>query len=220
MLPCATGVMPASASFCATSLNSSQVLGSSAHADLLQRRLARPHPVDAVDVHRRRDPGVLGLHDADQGRRHDLVPILLAGQLVEVGGVAGRRPLGDLGPFELDGGRRVARQHLGAQLAQRVGGVARDRRLLPVAALGLEHLAELGDRQRIAAGSPLVQQVGLGLGLDAGAGRDAAARPQGPAARRTSSLSHRLRPAWQSPSLMDLRMRRTLRHHMAPARLV
>ena len=85
-------------------------------------------------------------------------------QIVEIGGHAGLVPLGDLGPLELHGRRRVAGDHVGAQLGQRIGGVAGDRGLLPRAALGGEHLAELGDRRGVGAGRPLVQHVGLGLG--------------------------------------------------------
>ena len=197
-------------------------LGQLGHADLLQRRLARPHPVDAVDVHRRRDPGVLGLHHADQGRRHDLVPVLLGGQLVEVGGVAGRRPLGDLRALELDRRRRVAGQHLGAQLGQRVGGMARRSASAPTSPPSASNISpSLAIAERVAAGSPLVQKVGLGLGLDAGACRDAAARPRGPPRTHEPTFTPALRlvMAITFPDGSP-RMRRTWRHHMAPARLV
>ena len=76
------------------------------------------------------------------------------GELVDVGGDAGLVPLGDLGALELDGGRRVAGDHVGAKLGKRVGGVTGDRGLLPHAAGGGEHLAELGDRPRHRSRSP------------------------------------------------------------------
>ena len=50
------------------------------------------------------------------------------------GHLAGGVPLGDLGALDLDGRRRVARDHIGPQLGQRIGGVAGDGGLLPLAA--------------------------------------------------------------------------------------
>ena len=76
------------------------------------------------------------------------------GELVHVGGHAGLVPLGDLGTLELHGRRRVAGNHVGAELGQRVGGMAGDRGLLPVAAGGREHLAELGDGRGVGAARP------------------------------------------------------------------
>ena len=85
-------------------------------------------------------------------------------RVVEIGGHAGRVPLGDLRTLELNGGRRVAGDDVGAELGQRVGGVAGDRGLLPLAAGGGEHLAELGDGGRVRAFGPLMQHVGFGFG--------------------------------------------------------
>ncbi len=87
-----------------------------------------------------------------------------SGEIVEIGGHAGLVPLGDLRALQLHGRRRIAGDHVGAQLGQRIGGVAGDRGLLPGAALRREHLAELGDSLGVGAGRPLMQQIGLGFG--------------------------------------------------------
>ena len=140
---------PAATILSQSALNSAQVFGSSVMPALSRTPLFAPQPVDAVDVHRRCDPTAFRLHHRQQLRRYDLVPAFLAGELVHVGGAAGLVPLGDLGALELDGGRRVAGDHIGAKLGKRVGGVAGDRGLLPFAAGGGEHLAELGDGRGI-----------------------------------------------------------------------
>ena len=110
-----------------------------------------------------------------------------AGELVDVGGAAGRVPLGDFRALELHGGRRVAGDHVGAELGERVGGVAGDRGLLPVAAGGGEHLAELGDGRGVGAGRPLVQHVGLRLGVRGQAGDNG---QQGGAGESVSKCPH------------------------------
>ena len=145
-------------------LNSAQVFGSSLIPGLLHRLGRAPDPVDAMDVHRRGDPVAGRLHHRQQLGRDDLVPAFLVGEVVEIGGHAGLVPLGDFRTLELNGRRRVAGDDVGAQLGQRIGGVPGDRGLLPLAAGGGEHLAELGDRGRVRAFGPLMQHVGLGFG--------------------------------------------------------
>ena len=158
----ATQIMPAATTLSQSALNSAQVLGSSVMPAFSMAFLLAPDPVDAMDVHGRGDPFAGRLHHRQQFRRHDLVPAFRGGELVEIGGHAGLVPLGDFRALELHGGRRVAGDHVGAELGQRVGGVAGDRGLLPFAAAGGEHLAELGDRLRVGAGGPLVQQLVFG----------------------------------------------------------
>src|SRR5271167_4378385 len=58
----------------------------------------------------------------------------------------------------------TAGDDVGAQLGKRIGGMPRDRGLLPFSPGGGEHLAELGDRRRVRAFGPLMQHVGLGFG--------------------------------------------------------
>ena len=87
-------------------------------------------------------------------------------------------PLGDFRTLELHRGGGVARDHVGAQLGEGVGGVAGDRGLLPGTARGGEHLAELGDRGGVVAGWPT----------------DAA-----------SALLARRRPSWTAAQAMPLR---------------
>ncbi len=159
---------PAATIFSQSALNSAQVFGSSVMPALSSAFLARPQPVDAVDVHRRGDPGALRLHHREEFGRDDLVPAFGLGELVDVGGHAGLVPLGDFGALELHRRRRVAGDDVGAELGERVGGVAGDRRLLPFAAGGREHLAELGDGRGVGAVVPLMQHVGLGLSVCCG----------------------------------------------------
>ena len=139
-------------------------LGQSGDAGLGHRLGGAPDPVDAVNVHRRRDPMAGRLHHGQKFGRDDLLPALFLRLRVEVGGHAGRVPFGDFRALELHGGRRVAGDDVGAKLGERIGRVAGDRGLLPFAAGGGEHFAELGDGGGVRAAVPLMQHIGLGLG--------------------------------------------------------
>ena len=147
-----------------SALNSAQVFGRVLDSRLLHRLGRAPDPVDAVDVHGRGDPVAGRLHHRQEFGRDNLVPAFLVGEIVEVGGHAGLVPLGDFRTLELHCRGRVAGDDVGPQLGQRVGGMAGDRSLFPLAAGGGEHLAELGDGRRIGALGPLTEQVCLGFG--------------------------------------------------------
>ena len=157
---------------------------------LLHRLGRAPDPVDAVDVHRRGDPVAGRLHHRQQFGRDDLVPSFLVGDVVEIGGLAGLVPLGDFGTLELNRGRRIAGDDVGAQFGQRIGGMAGDRGLLPFAAGGGEHLAELGDRRRVGAFGPLAEQVRLGFGQRDGRRR----RVDKSSGKRRLDRDHRFSP--------------------------
>ena len=145
-------------------------------ADLGHRRARQEDRVDAIDLHRQRDPVALRLVQSDQFGGDQLFVAGGRNLRIEVDGRRDLAPRGDLRSFELRGGGRIAGDDVGAQLVHHLGGEAGHRAVLPDAAFLLEPLAKPGDRRTVAAGRPLRDERHARLGLRPGHCRDAGHR--------------------------------------------
>ncbi|MCY1373414.1 hypothetical protein D9M69_606890 [compost metagenome] len=114
----------------------------------------------------------IGLHHVGHHLGQQLVPLLGAGHVVDVGQHAFLGPFLDRRTFDLRSRGRVARN--GAALEHSHGVFTTTTghgEILPLVALGFEHALELGGRLRLAARSPVVQHFHRGLGRCGRSGR-------------------------------------------------
>ena len=118
-------------------------------------------PIDAVNVHRGCNPMPGRLHHRNQLGCDNCVPPFCGGEFIQIGGLPSGVPLGNFGALELNCRRSGSRHHVRAQLGKSVRGMPRNGCLLPFAASGFEHLAQLGNGCRFRALRPLVHHVGL-----------------------------------------------------------
>ncbi|MFT3850608.1 MAG: hypothetical protein QM739_18615 [Propionivibrio sp.] len=126
------------------------------YAGLGEGRFGIPEPRRVVDVHRHRVVMAVDLDRVDDGLRQHRVPVLLAGDGVEIVEHAFVDQIAELlAGVELRGGRRVVADHAVDRRRARLFA-AGDRRVDPLAASRRISLREFLDRRRFAAGSPPV----------------------------------------------------------------
>ena len=121
-------------------------------AELFHQRGVGPDPVGRMHVHRRRHPRAVIGGEALQRLRHNIGPVLLSSQIVEICKRAFSGPILDREPEHLHRGRRIASRHPGAQHGHRVrSAAASDGHVHPADALAFQIPFQHVQRRRFAA---------------------------------------------------------------------
>ncbi len=157
-------------------------------AGLVEGSLVQPQPVGGVNVDGGSNPVAIILGKRLQRFRNDLVPAFLGGEIVKIGGNAHLGPVAQVEAEQLDGGRRIAGGHTGAQRRHRGRtGTTGNRHVFPADTLLGQVFLEHVERRGFAAGRPPVQNFNLFGCLCGASGQRNHSRTGGQFADQTNS---------------------------------